>query len=332
MDSHEDNAFTSIEAGLNFVENHMDHVNKVVTCHPVHLPTTGSSIASNVVPLSEHAKRLAYSMAIIRFVNGFIDSQQTKMYAQSVSLLADRIGIPRWIVDLRHEVSHDKISSLPVLREAAKYALNWCFKNYWEPQYQQFLLARMDLRKIIMQMHYDSACMPLVGRQLDKYLNEEIFRKYETLKYNDHLRVVVFYDFFLLFKRARDDASLTSLTARFQSLLSLILQDFPDVYLTYFDSLKSFTEDHEPYYFFTGKECPLWLLALFNILSTMIDEYLSTSQAAPSALINAFFEKALDWNTSQVNSLLDFIILRDQSKCLLTEGHCRKYASLGAHS
>lgn len=55
----------------------------------------------------------------IRFVNGFIEPVQKGNFAQSVNVLAERIGLPRSLVDLRHESTHDQLPSIHILRSAA---------------------------------------------------------------------------------------------------------------------------------------------------------------------------------------------------------------------
>lgn len=77
---------------------------------------------------------LQYSAAIVRCVNGLVDSAQKGTYAMAVSGLAQRIGIPLWIVDLRHESTHNQMPSLPVLRFAAQHLLAWLRSNYWLKQ------------------------------------------------------------------------------------------------------------------------------------------------------------------------------------------------------
>lgn len=77
---------------------------------------------------------LMYASSIVRCVNGLVDSSQKGAYAMAVSSLAQRIGIPLWIVDLRHESTHNQLPSLPVLRFAAQHLLAWLRSNYWRRQ------------------------------------------------------------------------------------------------------------------------------------------------------------------------------------------------------
>uniref|UniRef100_M4B3P6 Uncharacterized protein n=1 Tax=Hyaloperonospora arabidopsidis (strain Emoy2) TaxID=559515 RepID=M4B3P6_HYAAE len=77
---------------------------------------------------------LLYANVIVRCVNGLVDSAQKGAYASAVSTLAQRIGIPLWVVDLRHESTHNQLPSLPVLRFAARHLLAWLRANYWGAQ------------------------------------------------------------------------------------------------------------------------------------------------------------------------------------------------------
>ncbi|CAI5702873.1 hypothetical protein KXD40_004155 [Peronospora effusa] len=103
---------------------------------------------------------LLYSNILVRCVNGLVDGSQKGAYALAVSTLAQRIGIPLWIVDLRHESTHNQLPSLSVLRFAARHLLAWLRTNYWEAQ-------RLQMRR---QVDYVSQWLfeqlPHLNRQL----------------------------------------------------------------------------------------------------------------------------------------------------------------------
>lgn len=75
--------------------------------------------------------RLAYNTAVIRFVNELVDRAQKSLFATSITKLADQIGLPRVFVDIRHEGTHDRLSSLELLRWASAEALKWLEDQYW---------------------------------------------------------------------------------------------------------------------------------------------------------------------------------------------------------
>jgi ribosomal biogenesis protein LAS1 len=67
---------------------------------------------------SEWIVRSSYAMAVLRFVNSVADTFQTSMYAQSIFQISQRIGLPIWLVELRHAATHEDLPSLVVLRDA----------------------------------------------------------------------------------------------------------------------------------------------------------------------------------------------------------------------
>ncbi|VEU36288.1 unnamed protein product [Pseudo-nitzschia multistriata] len=79
--------------------------------------------------------RLAYSAAITRCINGFADSlQQQRTLAASVSSLCGQLGIPSWLVDARHESSHNALPGIEVLRLSASTLLEFMKVEFWIPR------------------------------------------------------------------------------------------------------------------------------------------------------------------------------------------------------
>ena len=73
----------------------------------------------SLVPLSGYNLRQCYSTAIIRLVNGLVDPLQSGVYARSIASIAAQLGLPAWLVEVRHAATHEELPSLQVLREAA---------------------------------------------------------------------------------------------------------------------------------------------------------------------------------------------------------------------
>jgi ribosomal biogenesis protein LAS1 len=69
------------------------------------------------------AARQAYAAAIIRMVNGLVDPLQVGAYARSIASIAAQLGLPPWLVELRHAATHEDLPSLELLREAAREVL-----------------------------------------------------------------------------------------------------------------------------------------------------------------------------------------------------------------
>ena len=75
---------------------------------------------------------MSYAMAIVRLVNGVADAAQKGKYAASVAGLAATAGLPRVLVDVRHEATHNELPTVKMLRLAASHALSWLQGSYWE--------------------------------------------------------------------------------------------------------------------------------------------------------------------------------------------------------
>ena len=85
---------------------------------------------------NNHRLREIYSMALIRFVNLFTERNQMKAHALPVHLVAQYMGVPNWIVDLRHDATHAAFPSLGELRAASQWSLEWLKSEFWEVQSQ----------------------------------------------------------------------------------------------------------------------------------------------------------------------------------------------------
>lgn len=80
-----------------------------------------------------YVMRLSATMALVRFVNEMVDPGQKGSYAQPITRIAEQIGLPRNLVDLRHSGTHDELPSAGVLQLALQQALDWLFERYWDP-------------------------------------------------------------------------------------------------------------------------------------------------------------------------------------------------------
>lgn len=70
--------------------------------------------------------RQSYATALIRLVNGLVDSLQVGAYARSIASIAAQLGLPPWFVELRHSATHEDLPSLEVLRTAAREVCCHC--------------------------------------------------------------------------------------------------------------------------------------------------------------------------------------------------------------
>ncbi|CAM9608773.1 unnamed protein product, partial [Choristocarpus tenellus] len=92
---------------------------------------------------SEEELRLISSMVVIRAVNGLTGHVQKSMVAAPVASLAKEIGIPTWIVDIRHEAAHKELPTLVTLRLAADFLLTYFYEHYWslQTEHMDFLVG-----------------------------------------------------------------------------------------------------------------------------------------------------------------------------------------------
>ena len=64
--------------------------------------------------------RQSYATAILRLVNGLVDPLQVGTYARPITSIAQQLGLPGWLVELRHASTHEDLPSLDLLREATR--------------------------------------------------------------------------------------------------------------------------------------------------------------------------------------------------------------------
>ena len=124
------------------------------------LGALGLVVASAAAKATPDQTRLALAMAVVRVVNLAVEEMQTREYAQSVAALAGRMGLPGWIVAVRHDATHTGLPALEVLTLAAEQCLVWLEKRYWKPQEE---LARafvaptsaFAVEDVVRRMHAD---------------------------------------------------------------------------------------------------------------------------------------------------------------------------------
>ncbi|KAK1372831.1 putative pre-rRNA-processing protein las1 [Heracleum sosnowskyi] len=97
---------------------------------------------------SEEMLAMLYSMAIMRLVNGVVEKTRKKTEV-SIGEAADALGIPRMLIDVRHECSHRDLPSLRLVRLASLKALEWLKSYYWEPQTLAIPSDQSNVRKEI---------------------------------------------------------------------------------------------------------------------------------------------------------------------------------------
>jgi len=89
--------------------------------------------AAPTVPTFALSVRQGYATALIRLVNGLVDPLQQGVYARSIAGIAAQIGLPQWLVELRHAATHEELPSLEMLRSGARESMTWLLHNYFMP-------------------------------------------------------------------------------------------------------------------------------------------------------------------------------------------------------
>jgi Las1-like len=96
--------------------------------------STTSSTHTGIGTLSTVELRHAYACAILRTINGLADTlQQQRAVAASVATLCAELGVPQWLVSIRHQATHNQLPPLVTLRMAAHALLQYLSTVYWEP-------------------------------------------------------------------------------------------------------------------------------------------------------------------------------------------------------
>ncbi len=101
---------------------------------------------------SESTLRLSYAMTLTRLVNGICDQSQKGKFAISVQTLATQLNVPRTLVDIRHDSTHNQLPSIQRLRKASEDAIEWLEVKYWERQKQKLERVVEEMRLAIRAM------------------------------------------------------------------------------------------------------------------------------------------------------------------------------------
>ncbi|KAK8578682.1 hypothetical protein V6N12_069026 [Hibiscus sabdariffa] len=94
-----------------------------------------------VIDVTASILEIQQSDPFFRLVNCVIEKTR-KRTGISIADAADAIGIPRRLIDVRHEGSHRDLPSLTIARDSSVVALNWLKSHYWEPQKKEIPFHR----------------------------------------------------------------------------------------------------------------------------------------------------------------------------------------------
>ena len=79
----------------------------------------------------EGAHSLALSAAVNRFLNLVTHAGMQMFNMSKYYEVGEQLSIPRWIVDARHDASHNHMPNYEVLKSAATFSYKWLLVNYW---------------------------------------------------------------------------------------------------------------------------------------------------------------------------------------------------------
>ncbi|XP_033120509.1 ribosomal biogenesis protein LAS1L-like [Anneissia japonica] len=128
---------------------------RVTTKIPLSIACTAGLVEAGILEkqgANKECIRLAYAMALIRFVNMTTDRYQNKFFAQPVHVIAKEIGVPVWLVNLRHDATHSELPSLSILKTGVEFALSWLQTDYWEKNEDTDSESEMDPRAQLRQL------------------------------------------------------------------------------------------------------------------------------------------------------------------------------------
>ena len=99
--------------------------------------------------LDAQTASLARAAAVTRAVNGALDVGQTGRDAKPLNALAEQAGLPTWLVDVRHGITHQKLPADGVLRAACDELLRFFDATYWRPQAEHLQGLRSASAKLV---------------------------------------------------------------------------------------------------------------------------------------------------------------------------------------
>lgn len=73
------------------------------------------------------------SMCLVRAVNLLTDLEQNGKFVKSVNSSAGEIGLPGYLVDLRHDATHSELPGAFILSNGMRDLLLWLISDYWDP-------------------------------------------------------------------------------------------------------------------------------------------------------------------------------------------------------
>ena len=121
-------------------------------------------------------QRRDLSLALVRFVNFVTDKKQNKVFASNIVGIGKKLGIPEWMVEMRHSAVHQGgLPSIRMLKHGAKFALKWLQKNYWEAQTKGIEEDNQsEVKKLKLVKRHEQILMEYMQEQFNAIQNEDV--------------------------------------------------------------------------------------------------------------------------------------------------------------
>lgn len=99
----------------------------------------------------EFSARIMYSTFFTRFTNTFVDVEQTQYYARPISAIAEKLDVPLWIVQIRHESTHGALPSYEEMKSAGVLAFEWLQKQYWKAHFDYLNNLKHEISNVLLK-------------------------------------------------------------------------------------------------------------------------------------------------------------------------------------
>lgn len=134
------------------------------------------------------------SMNVVRFVNFITEPFQTNSHAKTVKAIANQIGIPDWIVNLRHSATHFNLPSVEVLEKAVTSLFEFLKERYIDSYKEISLdqsLLNQNVRGVIenlfneyMNFRYKQTLMRTTNKKNNNESSEDLDKDVQSLVVN----------------------------------------------------------------------------------------------------------------------------------------------------
>ena len=130
----------------------------------------------------------------LRFVNFITEPFQTNSHAKTVKAIANQIGIPDWIVNLRHSATHFNLPSVEVLEKAVTSLFEFLKERYIDSYKEISLdqsLLNQNVRGVIenlfneyMNFRYKQTLMRTTNKKNNNESSEDLDKDVQSLVVN----------------------------------------------------------------------------------------------------------------------------------------------------